>query len=134
MMEKITSSAVKGRPSWKVTFSCRRKTYSLPSGLIVQDFASSGSGSSVWEKRSRPLNILGAAISVGPWLFTPICSTGGSGCRMVVSVPPRRGATPCASASETRISCCPATPSPVAASMPRRVKVIVPVSQPVSSR
>jgi hypothetical protein len=126
MMEKITSSAVIGRPSWKRTLSCRRKTYSRPSGLISQLFASSGRGSSVWVNFSRPWNILGAAISVGPWLFTPICSTGGSGCRIVVSVPPRRGATPCAIASDARMRRCVPAPSAVAAIRPRRVMPIVP--------
>ena len=121
MIEKTTSSAVKGCPSCHFTPCCRLNTYSLPSGLMVQDRASSGVGSSVLEKLSSPWNIFGAATSVGPCWFTPICSTGGSGVSIICSVPPRRGATPCASASEARIS----TGAEAAAAMrPRRETTI----------
>lgn len=66
MMEKMTSSAVIGVPSWNFTLSCRRKTYSRPSPLTSQDFARTGMGSSVGVKVSRLWNIFDAAISVGP--------------------------------------------------------------------
>jgi hypothetical protein len=125
MIENTTSSAVKARPSCHFTFSCREKTYSLPSSLMVQDLASSGCGSSVGEKVSSPWNIFGAAASVGPCWFTPICSTGGSGVSIICNVPPRRGATPCASPCCTVIR----TGAEAAAAMkPRRETVIVRVS------
>ena len=40
--EKTTSSAVKGRPSWKVTPGRRWKTQESPSGAISQLSASAG--------------------------------------------------------------------------------------------
>ncbi len=53
MMEKMTSSAVIGVPSWNVTLSCSWNVQVRLSSDSSQLFASSGFGSSVGENSSR---------------------------------------------------------------------------------
>ena len=104
MMEKITSSAVIGVPSWNLTFSCRWNVHVFLSSDSVQLLASSGLGSSVGENSSRLWYILDCTSSAGAWLLTPGIRIAGSGVSRLVSVPPFLGVMPWARACSSVIN------------------------------